>query len=86
MTPDGDVEKSDVFFPNGDGEFPDQKTHGSLWGHEYTNRCYKGRYEIDTGKLSIVPPYLGHFPIDGEEALEKIREAFPDRKKEIIFK
>jgi hypothetical protein len=34
-------------------------THGSLWGHEITSKTYKGRYEPDTGRLSIVKP-AGH--------------------------
>lgn len=34
-------------------------THGSLWGHEITNKTYKGRYEPETGRLSIVKP-AGH--------------------------
>ncbi len=31
-------------------------THGRLWGHDVTNRTYKGRYEPQTGRLSIVKP------------------------------
>lgn len=31
-------------------------THGSLWGHDVTDRGFKGRYEPNTGKLSIVIP------------------------------
>lgn len=46
--------------PEGYGEsnedLPDGGTHGSLWGHNITNRTYKGRYEPETGRLSIVKP------------------------------
>jgi hypothetical protein len=31
-------------------------THGSLWGHDVTDRNYKGRYEPQTGRLTIVKP------------------------------
>ena len=31
-------------------------THGSLWSHEFSSRTYKGRYEPETGRLSIVKP------------------------------
>ncbi len=31
-------------------------THGSIWGHHITERTYKGRYEPQTGRLSIVKP------------------------------
>ncbi len=40
---------------SGDG-IEDGGTHGALWGHDITNRTYKGRYEPETGKLSIVKP------------------------------
>jgi hypothetical protein len=32
------------------------ETHGSLWSHEVTDRDYKGRYEPQTGRLTIVKP------------------------------
>ena len=31
-------------------------THGSLWGHEQCDKTFKGRYEPQTGRLSIVKP------------------------------
>jgi hypothetical protein len=31
-------------------------THGSLWGHDVTDSGFKGRYEPNTGRLSIVIP------------------------------
>jgi hypothetical protein len=33
-----------------------ENTHGMLWGHDYCEKAWKGRYEGDTGKLSIVSP------------------------------
>ena len=63
------------------------KTHGSLWGHEYCDKTFKGRYEPETGRLSIAYPCkTAHSNIDEEDALRIIREAFPERKKERIFK
>ena len=32
------------------------KTHGTAWGHHLCDMCYKGRYEPETGRLSIVKP------------------------------
>jgi len=46
----------------GEGNYDDidnplsSSTHGTLWGHDVTDRAYKGRYEPDTGRLSIVKP------------------------------
>jgi len=31
-------------------------THGTLWGHHITDKTYKGRFEPETGRLSIVKP------------------------------
>ena len=31
-------------------------SHGSIWGHSITDRLYKGRYEPQIGRLSIVKP------------------------------
>lgn len=31
-------------------------THGSLWGHHVTSETYKGRYEPETGRLTVVKP------------------------------
>jgi len=35
---------------------PGIKTHGMVWGHDFCNYTWKGRYEGDTGRLSIVAP------------------------------
>jgi len=34
----------------------DGGTHGSLWTHDVCNRTFKGRYEPETGRISIVKP------------------------------
>lgn len=40
-----------------DGEwYEDDGTHGMIWGHETTDKTYKGRYEPETGRISIVVP------------------------------
>ena len=31
-------------------------THGSIWGHGITDETFKGRYEPETGRVSIVRP------------------------------
>jgi hypothetical protein len=31
-------------------------THGTIWGHQVTDNTFKGRYEPQTGRLSIVKP------------------------------
>jgi len=32
------------------------KTHGMVWGHDHAGKTWKGRYEGDTGRLSIAAP------------------------------
>jgi hypothetical protein len=32
------------------------ETHGMLWGHNVADKNYKGRYEPQTGRLTIVKP------------------------------
>jgi len=46
---EGVIQESDEDLPHGG-------THGGLWGHDVTGRTYKGRYEPETGRLSIVKP------------------------------
>lgn len=35
---------------------PGNKTHGMVWGHDYSGKTWKGRYEGDTGRLSVAGP------------------------------
>jgi hypothetical protein len=37
-------------------DFGGGETHGALWGHDVTDMDYKGRYEPETGSLTIVKP------------------------------
>lgn len=37
-------------------EDKDGGTHGSLWGHDRMGKTYKGRYEPETGVVSVVNP------------------------------
>ena len=54
---DEDVEER---WPDGVPDFgfglDDVETHGSLWGHDVTDETYKGRYEPETGRLTVVKP------------------------------
>jgi hypothetical protein len=55
-----DEEKSEAWGFEGPGG-----THGSIWGHDTANSTYKGRYEPDTGKITVVRPdtSAGHRPV-----------------------
>lgn len=33
-----------------------QKTHGTIWGHDFSDKTWKGRYDGETGEVSIVGP------------------------------
>jgi hypothetical protein len=53
----GKLEVSEPIDPEEEGDdFGGGETHGSLWGHNVTDRDYKGRYEPETGRLMIVKP------------------------------
>jgi hypothetical protein len=34
-------------------------THGSIWGHDFADKTWKGRFEGDSGRLSVVAPEKG---------------------------
>lgn len=75
------VEKSKVFKTNQDtGDPIDSATHGSLWGHDFCDRTYKGRYEPQTGTLTIVKPFRINF-VNEEEVMSIIKNAFPKHKR-----
>lgn len=67
----GRIRKSPLIQP-GD----DTATHGALWGHEITDRDFKGRYEPSTGKLSIVRPRHAEFRDLPSELLRKLYQKF----------
>jgi len=37
------------------------QTHGSLWGHSITDKTFKGRFEPETKRLSVVLPPAAQF-------------------------
>lgn len=82
----GEVQKSKVFKVDPEkGDAPDAKTHRMLWGDlEDTN--YKGRYEPQTGRLTIVKPDFSRFRDIPHEVMNKIKWAFPRAKKIIVAK
>lgn len=53
----GQLKVSEPIDPEEEGDaFGGGLTHGSLWSHDVTDRDYKGRYEPQTGRLTIVKP------------------------------
>lgn len=74
----GEIQTSDVIKINKrTGNPVGGGTHGSLWGHDACNRTYKGRYEVETGILSIVKPCgKEKFPIP-QFVQDALHEAFP---------
>jgi hypothetical protein len=46
----GEIHKSEEY------DADSARTHGSLWGHDMCDRTFKGRYEPETGRISIVKP------------------------------
>lgn len=54
----GQLKVSKLIDPEKEGDnFGGGQTHGSLWGHDVTDRDFKGRYEPETGRLSIVKSF-----------------------------
>ena len=41
---------------------PGTQSHGMVWGHDFCDRTWKGRYEGDTGRLSTVSPRANRTP------------------------
>lgn len=54
------------------------QSHGSLWGHDITNRDFKGRFEPKTGRLSIVKPRQMAFRDLPSDLLRKLYRTFPN--------
>ena len=55
----------------------DPGSHGTLWGHDVTNRVYKGRYEPQTGRLTIVKPPHAEYRDVPASVIDKLYRAFP---------
>jgi hypothetical protein len=51
-------------------------THGALWGHEVTDRDYKGRYEPGTGRLTIVKPERMRYREVPAAVMQKLESKF----------
>jgi hypothetical protein len=58
----GQLKVSKPIDPEEEGDsFGGGATHGSLWSHDVTDQSYKGRYEPETGRLSIIKPERQRF-------------------------
>ena|SRR3990167_8971902 len=82
---DGQVKTSNVGKIDREGREEGGGTHGWLWGHEKCDRTYKGRYEPQTGRLSIVKPCRGEFRPIPEFLIIELHSAFPNITKVYEF-
>ena len=81
---DGHIEKSKVFKVNQEsGEAKGAQTHGSLWGNARDDN-YKGRYEPQTGRLTLVKPENVRFREVPKEIINRVKNSFPKAKQIII--
>lgn len=65
-------------------------THGFLWGHDFCDKHFKGRYEHETGRLSIVVPcddirYYDSFEDLPTNLKQGLLNKFNNIKKVLIF-
>lgn len=58
------------------GDPIDDYTHGTKWGHGVTDQVYKGRYEPQTGRLSIVKPASSAMRPVPSFVMERLRKKF----------
>lgn len=72
-------------FDESSGRWEDDKTHGTIWGHDFTDKLYKGRYEPETGTLSIVKPHRNRFRDVPEIVFNALKETFDNIKAIYIF-
>ncbi len=61
------------------------KTHGMIWGHDFADKTYKGRYEPDTGRLSIVKPREKRFRPVPSVVMRELESVFPNISDISIF-
>lgn len=82
----GEIHKSNVFTYNKEEDrFVGEETHRMKWGNlEESN--FKGRYEPQTGRLSVVKPFSQEFRDVPHVVINKIKQAFPRAKKIIVAK
>ena len=82
----GMIEKSEVFVVDEEtGSAPNEKSHNMIWGREKEAISYKGRYEIQTGRLSVVKPDRQRFRNIPDVVMSKIKDAFPRAKEIVVF-
>lgn len=55
---------------------PGDSTHGAQWGHDYCDTTWKGRYEGDTGRLSVVIPCGAKSKLVPSSLLDKLEQQF----------
>ena len=85
---DGRIQKSNVFKINpetGETDGEGGETHNRLWG-KLQDFNYKGRYEPQTGRLTVVKPAQQRFREIPNEVINRIQSAFPKAKQIIIAK
>jgi len=81
---DGHIEKSKVFKVNQEsGEAKGAQTHGTLWGNARDDN-YRGRYEPQTGRLTLVKPENARFREVPKEIINRVENSFPKAKQIII--
>ena len=61
-------------------------THGMKWGHDKCNQTYKGRYEPETGRLSIIIPEKHKFRDVPNVIMADLYRKFPNITKVTIFR
>ncbi len=50
------------------------RTHGTLWGHDVTDDTYKGRYEIQSGRVSIARPKRDEYRAISNALIQMLRD------------
>ena len=53
-------------------------THNSIWGSDLVNKNWRGRYEKETGRVSIVPPLGLAATITPTWLMDALESAFPN--------
>jgi hypothetical protein len=67
------------------GQFEDDSTHAILWGKYNVDNLYKGRYEPQTGELSIVRPNRNRFRPVPEVVIKSLKNTFDNIQNIHIF-
>lgn len=80
----GQVRISKTSDPNGTDDC--LTTHGILWGHDVCNESFKGRYEPQTGQISIVIPDRLKFRDVPNGVMADLYRKFPNISKVTVFR